>query len=247
MSINSLFRSVTPIRYELADERPSATGFFFECEDAPFLVTNRHVFVDKLDGSPSEVDVLFWEDVNSDNPTLETLSLFDSSDEPNWLEHENDEVDVALLPLSGYGLDFDGIDPITTDEFYPLDTEKHRVGRDAMVVGYPSPDRPAITDDETRYPVAVDAMISSEYGSNFDAEPFFLTDANTYDGMSGSPVMIRPGPDVSRDSGWSSKPESGWLLGIHSGPYQDLENLDLNRVWYPHLLEEIVDMNGENL
>ena len=124
-----------------------------------------------------------------------------------------------------------------------------KAGAEAVVVGYPAIEDKhketgefVIRDRETVSPVLVSAVISSSFGEYFDDRPFFLIDAQTYYGMSGSPVLL-----------WSNRfenqgellnihtPNPKDLLGIHSGRYALNEDLSLNRVWYSELIKDIVN------
>jgi len=244
MTISPLFKRITLIRYDLGDRRFSATGFFFLYKDTLYIATNKHVFEHELGISPEEIRILFWKMGDQENPNPVTIPMKDDDGSPRWITHEDEKIDLALLSLEETNLPGLAFEAFTMDDFYDMNPSRSKLGRDAMVVGYPAPGARPIKDSQTSYPVAVSAMISSEYGSDFDHQPFFLIDADSYDGMSGSPVMIRPGPDFRLDQGHVQSGESSMFLGIHSGPYEELPNLDLNRVWYPHLLMEIVDMNS---
>jgi len=254
MTIDPLFRRVTLIRYYLEDNRVqerkdddpiTGTGFFFRHKGHLYLATNKHVFEEEprcdldLGKIPDEVDILYWEDTTQERIKNVKVSVKNDSDDPRWVNHENGDIDLCLLPLSDEDLGQIEPNAFTSDDFYPMNSERTKVGRGTMVVGYPSPGPKPIKDSRTSNPIAVSGMISTEYGSKFDRQPFFLIDADTYDGMSGSPVVIRPGPDFNINTGSAWAGDDTSFLGIHSGPYRDLEELDLNRVWYPHLLVEI--------
>jgi len=249
MTIAPLFRRVTLIRFAIDGDRITGTGFFFRYGDDLYLATNRHVlegksgFSGEPGKSPGEIDILYWGETSRDRIRNISISVKNDNGEPRWATHENEKVDLCLLPLSDYDLGQGVINSFTKHDFYPMNPERTKVGRGTMVVGYPSPGPRAIKDSRTSDPIAVSGMISSEYGADFDHQPFFLIDADTYDGMSGSPVVIRPGPDFSITSGFTMGGDETFFLGIHSGPYEALDKLDLNRVWYPHLLVEIAEQN----
>mgnify|MGYP000854742609 CR=1 FL=1 len=83
------------------------------------------------------------------------------------------------------------------------------------------------------------AAVASAYGMHFQRKQFFLTDARTHSGSSGSPVFRRRGKPGSTDD----SARSWQLLGIHS-TRMDMrtrdhgvdESLGLNCAWYATVL-----------
>lgn len=143
------------------------------------------------------------------------------------------------------------------DELHDVIEIFYRVsaGQSALVVGYPS----WVRDQETRFPVIRSCVIATPFGHFHEDMPCFLTDARSHSGLSGSPVVI-PGSDVGPSGGHVHFEGTGpngekivgleqtMLLGIHSErinqpeeEYQAEGPLDLNRVWYIHLVEEIIE------
>jgi len=102
------------------------------------------------------------------------------------------------------------------------------------VVGFPL----GFHDVLHHLPVARQAAVASSYGLRFQGEGYFLTDARTHRGTSGSPVVMRianPEP-VHGDLPWM-------LLGVHSARLdvgtRDMEldeALGLNCAWYADIL-----------
>jgi V8-like Glu-specific endopeptidase len=80
-------------------------------------------------------------------------------------------------------------------------------------------------------------VIASSYGLRFQGKGYFLTDARTHRGTSGSPVLhSRPTAPQGSDLAWS-------VLGVHSARIdvdtRDLvldEALGLNCAWYADIL-----------
>jgi hypothetical protein len=108
------------------------------------------------------------------------------------------------------------------------------VGSSLLIVGFPM----GFHDTLHHMPVARHAVNASSYGLRFGGEGYFLTDARTHRGTSGSPVVMRTDrPDATRgDVPWR-------LLGVHSARLdvgsRDLkldEALGLNCAWYADIL-----------
>lgn len=247
MTISPLFRRITLIQFEFdggsegEKDECTATGLFFSHNDGLYLATCKHVFEGEVDNLPSEIDILLRGKARSEIPERRSIRLKDEGGTLLLKEHPNVNADVVLLPLPDLNFKQHGVQFFSEENFYTMKPERSKVGRGAMVVGYPQPSDRIIKDTKTDHPVAISSLISSEYGSEFDGQPYFLIDANAYDGMSGSPVVIRPGPDFSFSSGSTWSGDSAKFIGIHSGPYQEVEGLNLNRVWYPYLLREIAE------
>lgn len=141
--------------------------------------------------------------------------------------------------------------------------EKVDVNKRVTVLGYPGEFR----DQSTLYPVEREARISTPYGRDFDGEPVFVMDARMHPGTSGSPVIMRIGRLRAIDPAYPDhRRKPAYLLGIHSATYySDVEppegedrmwaayesaqegedggvmRYDLNKAWYPELLDDIFD------
>ena len=104
------------------------------------------------------------------------------------------------------------------------------IGAPALIVGLPL----GFHDHLHGTPVARQAIVASSFGLRFQGFGYFLTDARTHRGLSGSPVVMRD-PDDNSDLPWK-------LLGIHSARLdvgRDInldETLGLNIAWYADIL-----------
>lgn len=248
MTVDPLFKRITLVRYQLGDVPFSATGFFYSSGSDLFLVTNNHIFEHEFGVSPEDIEIDLRNVESPERTKQETIDTKSSDGEPKWVNHpKHPNADVSVLPLPNIDIGSVGNETFTSDDFIPAEDDSVAVGTEAMVTGYPTTGKYPIRDRETSTPVAVNAFISSSYGEYFDGEPFFVADAKTYDGMSGSPVLLRPGPQVFVDSELQSpvvryreNNEFGFL-GVHSGPYEVNQELSLNRVWYCDVVEEIIE------
>ncbi len=108
------------------------------------------------------------------------------------------------------------------------------VGSSVLIVGFPL----GFHDTLHHLPVVRQAVVASAFGMRFQGLGYFLTDARTHRGTSGSPVVLRD-PSVTAGEG-----DLPWkLLGVHSASLdmsgrdrvQD-ETLGLNCAWYADML-----------
>ena len=108
------------------------------------------------------------------------------------------------------------------------------IGSSLLLVGFPL----GFHDTLHHMPVVRQAVIASSFGLRFEGQGYFLTDARTHRGTSGSSVVMRvsePEPMLG-DLPWI-------LLGVHSARLdvgtRDLEldeALGLNCAWYADIL-----------
>ncbi len=151
-------------------------------------------------------------------------------------------VDVAVLRIQEDRLPagivmstFDASDLETRDETLTL-------GDPLAIVGFPL----GFHDTVHHLAVARRASIASAYGFRFQQQGYFLTDARTHRGSSGSPVVRR------RTKGHESDSVADWqLLGVHStrmdmqsrDTAQD-ESLGLNCAWYADVLHVLTQSDA---
>lgn len=249
MTVDPLFKRIALIRYKLGEIPFSATGFFYVFEDHLFLITNKHVFEHELGVSPNKIEITFRKKTDETRIKRVSPPAKGGDGKPNWYEHpDHPDADITAFPLTQLDTSEIGNEAFTNIDLVPAGDDTVHVGTDAMVAGYPSTGKYPIRDRETSSAVAVNALVSSSFGEYFDDEPFFLVDAKTYDGMSGSPVLLPPGeivdtsglPSTSKALFHESRQGFG-ILGVHSGPYELDQNLSLNRVWYCDLIDEMIE------
>lgn len=237
------------VQFVASGERNNATAFFFTHEDRLFLVTNRHVVTDADEDLKAYVrKASDWFDTERKSIALER------DGEQVWLtSDEHPSADIAVIPLD-FEIDDIGNAAYSNDDFL-ANFYRVNAGQSALAVGYPS----WVRDRETRFPVTRDCRIATPFGHFHDGDPCFLTDARSHTGLSGSPVLV-PGTDVGSSGGHVGFTESGpngekivelehtMLLGVHSERINQPENeyqaegpLDLNRVWYVQLVQEIIE------
>jgi S1-C subfamily serine protease len=216
----------------------SASGFFFRRDARLFLVTNRHVLVDLPSSHfPDRLEI----ELHTDTRDLTRYVVFSiplygnglglwrqAADTGGTVDVAVIEIDVRCLPAAAV---MQAFEPAHLEP----QGEKVTIGDALTVIGFPL----GFHDTIHHLAVARSASIASAYGVRFQQQGYFLTDARTHRGSSGSPVLRRrrhaPHADASLLS-WQ-------LIGIHSTRMdmrtRDLatdESLGLNCAWYADVL-----------
>lgn len=219
----------------------SASGFFFRRGTRLYLVTNRHVFADVPSNHfPDRVDIALHTDAKDlTRHAIFTIPLYGSglglwrqaTDSAGSVDVAAIEVDTSRIPQNCVLQAFDAahLDP---------GSEIVTVGDTLTVIGFPL----GFHDTIHHLAVARSASIASAYGVRFQQQGYFLTDARTHSGSSGSPVLRRRTNVQLADP----SPLSWQLLGIHSTrigmrprDLQDDESLGLNCAWYADVLDAL--------
>ena len=138
----------------------------------------------------------------------------------DWLEHENPDVDVVLVPLNNID---QGRYVIMPTDSSSIDSSGILVGFEQIfVMGYPY----GWYDKANNLPVARVGHLASPFRVPFQGKPIMLGDVETHPGMSGGPVFMKLKDYVTIDSDQRTKhlgAEKLVLVGIHSGqPRWDL-------------------------
>jgi hypothetical protein len=212
----------------------NATGFFLSRGARLFLVTSRHVLIDKPSGHwPDRVELaVHTDEVNLTQAARITIPLYRDG-RSVWRQARDGggdvdvaalEIDTGMLPTGHVLRSFRAEDL----QRPPPDVE---VGDMVLIVGFPL----GFQDTLHQLPVVRQAVIASSWGLRFQGQGYFLTDARTHRGTSGAPVVMRhPTGD----------PALPWhLLGVHSSRMdmntrdQNVdESLGLNCAWYADIL-----------
>ena len=210
-----------------------ASGFFFERDERLYLVTSRHVLIDApCHHYPDRVEIEVHTDERDLSHTAVFSLLLHEDGKTVWHQAEDSggEIDVAALRIDRAMLD--GFTPRAfTPEHLETGSGDVEVGTPLVVVGFPL----GFHDSRYHLPVARQAAVASSFGTRFQGQGLFLTDARTHRGSSGAPVVMRMHND-DRALPWK-------LLGIHSARMdmggRDLvedESLGLNCAWYADIL-----------
>ena len=211
-----------------------ASGFFFEREDRLFLVTSRHVVIDKPSRHfPNRLEIELHTDAGNLTRSISLSVMLYRDGKSVWRQGSDagGEVDVAVIELERAALP----PSVVLESFTPAHLQRSlqevEVGTSLLIVGFPL----GFHDALHHLPVVRQAVIASSFGLRFQGSGYFLTDARTHRGTSGAPVVMRsPATD----------PHLPWkLLGVHSARMdmgtRDLqldESLGLNCAWYADIL-----------
>ena len=211
-----------------------ASGLFFERDGRLFLVTSRHVLIDKPSKHfPDRIEIELHTDAQNLTRSIGLSVLLYRDGKSVWRQASDSggEIDVAVLELEREALPKAVAIACFTPAHLQGSLEDVEVGSPLLVVGFPL----GFHDALHHLPVVRQATIASSFGLRFQGQGYFLTDARTHRGTSGAPVVMR----------WpAGDPRLPWkLLGVHSARMdmggRDLEldeTLGLNCAWYADIL-----------
>lgn len=215
----------------------NATGFFFRNGPRLFLVTSLHVVIDEAnEHHPNRLEFeIHTDQENLAESTGISMLLFENGksvwrnakDTAGSVDVAVIEIDQSVLPKEAYFCAFDANQVLEAES-------NIQIGSSALVVGFPL----GFHDTLHHLPVVRQAIVASTIGLRFQGNGYFLTDARTHRGSSGSPVVTRV------DSNAADNKISSWvLLGVHSSrldigtrDMQIDEALGLNCTWYADVL-----------
>ena len=185
-----LFSSVRIETYSEDQEAlGSGTSFVVTVSSFPednrlFLVSNKHVIT-----GASRANVFFTEKMPSGEPNIGAPFFAELNDFDNWHGHPDEDVDVAVMPLScalSGGSKVPYLRPISLEEFATSDQMDHmEVTNTVVFIGYPN----GMFDEEHYLPIVRRGATASAPDLDFNGEPVFLIDASVFPGSSGSPVF----------------------------------------------------------
>lgn len=211
-----------------------ASGFFFERADRLFLVTSRHVLVDKPSRHfPNRIELELHTDVDNLTRSIGFSVLLYRDGKSVWRQGRDagGDVDVAVIELDRAALPEGVVLRSFTTVHLQRSLHEVEVGTSLLIVGFPL----GFHDTLHHLPVVRQAVIASSFGLRFQGSGYFLTDARTHRGTSGAPVVMRC-PATDAQLPWK-------LLGVHSARMdigtRDLqldESLGLNCTWYADIL-----------
>ena len=221
----------------------SASGFFYEYGNKLFLVTNKHVFIDKSKNViPDQFKLVLHTDINDTRKNDDYfISLYDGKNRLWKIHSKFTDADVALIEINKNDIiNKFVIKSFSAQSFLPENYPLHP-GEDIFIMGYPL----SFHDSFNNLPIFRNAMIASAYGVYFQNMPLFLTDANLHPGTSGSPVITKPKSAWVDDQG-NTNFMTGityYLIGVHSGTIDpkitNNQDIGLGASWYSKLVEDI--------
>jgi len=236
--IESILLTATRVStFEQQRALTNASGFFFERDDRLFLVTSRHVMIDEPSKHfPNRIEIELHTDPNNmAESTGFSIPLYREG-RSLWRQGLDaaGEVDVAAIEIERAALPRSTVYRAFTPQHLLGTLDQVDIGTSLLVVGFPL----GFHDTLHHMPVVRQAIIASSFGLRFQGQGYFLTDARTHRGASGSPVVMRVSEreTMQGDLPWV-------LLGVHSSRLdvgtRDLEldeALGLNCAWYADIL-----------
>jgi S1-C subfamily serine protease len=211
-----------------------ASGFFFERDKRLFLVTSRHVVIDKPSKHfPSRLEIELHTDAENLTKSIGLSVLLYKDGKSIWRQGRDSggEIDVAVIEIERAALPAGVALRCFTPAHLQGPLQEVEVGSSLLIVGFPL----GFHDGLHHLPVVRQAAIASSFGLRFQGLGYFLTDARTHRGTSGAPVVMRA-PGLPGELPWK-------LLGVHSSRVdmgsRDLqldESLGLNCAWYADIL-----------
>ncbi len=224
----------------------NASGFFYESEQALFLVTSRHVLVDPLaDHNPDRIVIeLHTDQSNLAQSTGFSIPLF-SSGLSLWRQAEDSagSIDVAAIQIDRKALPAGTFYRAFSPENLLSDSQAVEIGTSMLLVGFPL----GFHDSLHHLPVVRHAINASSFALRFQGNGYFLTDSRTHRGTSGAAVVMRAADDTrTTDLPWK-------LLGVHSsrldvGTRETTidEALGLNCVWFADVLATLTRQHRQS-
>jgi len=211
-----------------------ASGFFFEREGRLFLVTGRHVVIDKPSKHfPSRIEIDLHIDGKNLTRSMKLSVMLYLDGKSVWRQGSDTggEIDVAVIELDRTALPQSVVLRCFTPAHLQHSLQEVEVGTSLLIVGFPL----GFHDVLHHLPVVRQAVIASSFGLRFQGLGYFLTDARLHRGTSGAPVVMHS-PSTNAQLPWK-------LLGVHSARMdmdgRDLqldETLGLNCAWYADIL-----------
>lgn len=255
------------------DRLSHGSGFFWQKDGVPYLVTNWHVVSgrnpftnDHLDGvnctTPHRIKFAGrgltydkGELVFQSKPVVVSWGedMIEMLRTPPVVEGEAIDIwATPVLPGSTFGkgsvLNHEGASRATCyiNESITNDPIKTGPGSECFILGYPLENYEGLM-----VPIWKRGAISSETNLGVMEKPIFLIDAATTEAMSGSPVIRRVKTGVVRnaDNGLLIESYSDQLIGVYAGRLKSkaLDRVNIGYAWYSWLIDEVIDFYNYGL
>jgi S1-C subfamily serine protease len=185
-----------------------------------FVVTNRHVFYNGVTKQYRE-EVFFRFNTAGDKCHHFRVRLLNTENKPIWHMHDNENVDLAVLPINAPAMRKASIEYYffrETDLFFAKDFGAKNIstGDGLFVLGFPMG-----ISGKAKNLVIVRQGIIARVDEEVLEEGFYYIDAAAYPGNSGGPVIIKP--EIVSIAGTKSNGSAGLIGVISSGEtYSDV-------------------------
>ena len=144
-----------------------------------FLVTNRHVVIEKIHNQEIIPDRLtFYLRRFENNETLwEPITLLKKDIVERARIHPNSEIDVCIINVLDLVVDkienvknISQWHSVSKDDFPGKNRINVDIASEAVVIGYPF----GFYDKVNKFPIVKSGIVSSRWGLNFNGKPYFL-------------------------------------------------------------------------
>jgi len=185
-----------------------------------FLATNRHVFYNEKTKQYKK-EVFFRFNTIENKSHLFKVSLLNANSKPIWSMHENEKVDLAVLPINPNVMNEAKIEYYffrEKDAFFAKDFGSKNIstGDGLFVLGFPM----SISGKAKNFVIARKGIIA-RVDEEVLEEGFYYIDSSAYPGNSGGPVIIKP--EMVSIEGTGSNNSAGLIGVISSGEtYSDV-------------------------
>lgn len=185
-----------------------------------FLITNRHVFCEPR-AKTFEKELFFRFNTLDNKSHYFKVELLNADRAPLWSMHENDKVDLAVLPINPKAIEEAKIEYYfftEQDLMYAKDFKEKNIstGDGLFVLGFPMS-----ISGKTKNFVIIRQGIIARVDEEVLEDGFYYIDASVYPGNSGGPVIHKP--EVVSVGKTKSNSSAGLIGVISSGElYSDV-------------------------
>ncbi len=224
-----------------------ATGVLIKVQNIFHLITAKHVVANMRTGELNDDEMLIFLNSKNGNRSIHSIKDMKKKFNVNWIFHEDQAVDIAIIP---FGLAILKDDFMVVGDNLFLSSDRIFELYDIFFLSY----QPGIETRERISPVIRNGTISM-----INADKTFYIDGFAFPGNSGSPVFLKPSMirfdegdlPIAKDS------LGGRFIGIIGSyvPYEEVaistqtgrprvifeENTGLSKVWSVDYINEIVN------
>ena len=226
---------------------PKATGFFVKIQEIFHLVTAKHVVEDTETGNLMDEKLLAFFNKKEGGVTGVSIKELKDKDETNWVFHNDERVDIAIIPFRLSKKTHDFL-VIPDDSFLGIDSLSELY--DIFFLSF----QPGV-----EYGTKIIPIIRSGTISRINEDKTLFVDAAAFPGNSGSPVFLKHSPIRFGEKGISigKDPIGGKFIGVIGEyiPYKEVaisvqtglprvifeENTGLSKVWSVGYLKQIIE------
>lgn len=224
------------------------TGFLIKVDNTLYICTAKHVIYDqKIKKFTDNNALAFVNAKGSWSAVTHSISEIKKTFNVNWIFHENEDVDVAIMPM---GIDIEKADHKTIPLNFLVYPEKFYETCNVFFLSY----QPGIIMTHKISPVFRSGIISL-----LNEDNTFYIDAAVFPGNSGSPVFLTPSAINYGEDNFSLGGDGlgGKFVGVVGAyvPYKEVaissqtgrpriifeENTGLSLIWSSKFINEIIE------